>query len=415
MSELVLERANAGFLAPTAGDIAAPTAPTRAAVSGALAFDVIESRTAFDALEPEWNALFERAGRGAQVFQTFAWCWHWCNHFLPADAGAGASTRLAVVTGRKDGRLVMIWPLVVERRHGVSTLGWLGDPVSQYGDILVDEACGAREQLAAAWGWIVARLRPDVTSLRKTRADAAVAPLLTAIGATVLATEEAPYLDLASAPDYATYEQRYNSHAKRNRRRLMRRLGEKGTVTVDYLDGGAEARSLATIGVAMKRGWLKRRGEVSRALADERFAAFFADVAEGRGRQAGCLVSALRSQGELAAVQIAIMAKGALALHVMVTGAKFDRFGVGVLHLEAAVKRAFEQGLTRFDLLAPRHDYKMDWADGVVEVRDYALALTLKGRALSGALGLKPALKRAFGKLPPQARAVLGTVLRLGR
>lgn len=416
MSELVLERATTGLLAPRTDEPQTQASPARTLTVPSLTFDLVETRAAFDALEADWNALFERSGRGTQVFQTFPWCWHWCNHFLPGGNPGRATARLAVVTARKDGRLVMVWPLVVERRHAISTLSWLGDPVSQYGDIVVEDGFGSPDALQSAWRWLVARIRPDAVSLRKTRADAAVAPLLAALEVPVVATEEAPYLDLASAPDFAAYEQRYSSHARRNRRRLLRRLNENGAVAFDYHQGGGEARGLATVGVAMKRGWLKRRGEVSRALDDERFAAFFADVAEGSGRETGCIVSALRSGGELGAVQIAVAAKGAVAMHVIVTGAKFERFGAGLLHLEATIAKAFEQGQQRFDLLAPRHDYKMDWADGVVEVRDHALALSLKGRAwCSGVLGLKPALKRAFAKLPPRARGAIATALRLGR
>ena len=54
--------------------------------------------------------------------------------------------------------------------------------------------------------------------------------------------------------------------------------------------------------------------------------------------------------------------------------------GAGLLHLEATIAKAFEQGQQRFDLLAPRHDYKMEFADGVMGVSDYSLAVSPLGR-----------------------------------
>src|SRR5262245_20127785 len=84
------------------------------ATSSAPACDLalVSDRSAFDALEAQWNALFERSGRDTQLFQSFNWLWHWCNHYLTNDS---QGARLAIVTGRRSGRLVMVWPLVIER------------------------------------------------------------------------------------------------------------------------------------------------------------------------------------------------------------------------------------------------------------------------------------------------------------
>src|SRR5262249_29689814 len=90
-------------------------------------FAVIADRARFDALEEEWNALFERAGRPHQLFQTYGWLHHWANHYLDDQ------TRLSIVVARQDGRLVMIWPLIAIRAVGLTRLCWMGEPVSQYG------------------------------------------------------------------------------------------------------------------------------------------------------------------------------------------------------------------------------------------------------------------------------------------
>ena len=139
------------------------------------AFAVVSTRADFNALETEWNDLFWRAGRGAQIFQTFNWNWHWCNHYLAASADAPAPS-LAIVTGRRNGRLVMVWPLVSERVAGLSQLAWMGDPVSQYGDVLVEPE--AVPLLGEAWCFIARQLKPDLVRLRKVRDDAVIARLL---------------------------------------------------------------------------------------------------------------------------------------------------------------------------------------------------------------------------------------------
>jgi CelD/BcsL family acetyltransferase involved in cellulose biosynthesis len=117
---------------------AARPRPNPAQQAAACTFELVSDRASFDALEAEWNDLFRRSGGGAQVFQTFIWNWHWCNHYLPAANEGSTAISLAVVTGRRAGRLVMVWPLVSESAAGLRQLAWMGEPVSQYGDVLVE-------------------------------------------------------------------------------------------------------------------------------------------------------------------------------------------------------------------------------------------------------------------------------------
>jgi len=76
---------------------------------------LITARRDFDALEAEWNDLFTRAGRPTQVFQSFNFCWHWANHYLSSSPGGIPRLTLSIVTGRRNGRLIVVWPLVSER------------------------------------------------------------------------------------------------------------------------------------------------------------------------------------------------------------------------------------------------------------------------------------------------------------
>jgi CelD/BcsL family acetyltransferase involved in cellulose biosynthesis len=346
-----------------------------------VTFEVIRERAGLDALEPEWNDLFRRAGRSAQLFQTFNWNWHWANHYLSATPGGRGGPSLAIVAVRREGRLVMLWPLVLERAVGLRVLRWMGEPVSQYGDVLAEDLPDGLRLMRQAWRFIAARLGADVVCLRKVRADAAIAPLLRELGMQQTDATEAPYLDLASAPDFARYEQRYTGKARKNRRRLARRLAEQGPLSIERHTGGAEARAAAPLAITLKREWIKQTGRVSRALGDERFAAFFADVAEGRIRPAGCGVTVLTSNGAPAGIAVDITCGERRAAHIIVHDPRLEPFSPGTLLLEAWIKGASADGIATFDLLAPAYAYKLDWADGTVAVGDFARGLTLAGRA----------------------------------
>ncbi len=376
---------------------------------GAIKLSLITTRAAFDALESEWNALFDRAGRGTQVFQTFNWNWHWANHYLSDAPGGIEGLALSIVTGRRDGRLIMVWPLVSERVRGITQIFWMGEPVSQYGDVLIDDVPDALDVMRAGWAFVKDSAKSDIVRLRRVRADAAIAPLLTEIGANITDKQTAPYLDLASAQSFADYEQRYSTRARRNRRRLMRRFEDQGPANFERHKGGAKARELAVKALELKAEWLKDRGLVSHAIADARMSRFFADAADGAQRSTNCVVSALRTNGEPAALEVSFTCKGRLAMHVIVFNLKYEKSGVGVLLLEKSIRDGFADNLAVYDMLAPGDNYKLDWSDATIDVLDWAKPLTLAGRTYAQLyLGfIRTRVKSVIGAMPQSLRRLM--------
>jgi CelD/BcsL family acetyltransferase involved in cellulose biosynthesis len=360
-----------------------PLANTVPEQTTALTFELITDQAAFCALETDWNALFEYAGRSTQVFQTFSWNWHWCRHFVWAQRPGGAAPpaqTIQIITARHNGRLVLVWPMAMERLGAVRQLVWMGEPVSQYGDILADTTAVGQADIGNAWRYAMTALRPDVVRLRRVRADAIIAPHLARIGSLETVITEAPHLDLTSAADFSVYEQRYTAKARKNRRRLARRLEEQGIVKYALLSQTPEAGQAAHHAVEMKQSWLRERGLLSPALADPRFALFMADVASAVAHPAGVKVSVLTLNDAPVGIQIGVIAKSRLSLHVIVYDLAHEKSGVGVLHLEHTIAEAYDQGLVAIDLLAPKADYKMDWADGTVAVIDHAVPVSAIGK-----------------------------------
>jgi CelD/BcsL family acetyltransferase involved in cellulose biosynthesis len=194
----------------------------------------------------------------------------------------------------------------------------------------------------------------------------------------------------------------------------MRRLQERGPLGIERHTSGAQARAAALEAVALKRAWIKDTGRLAPALADRRFAAFFADAAEGRGRPAGCGVTVLKCNGETAGIAIDVTCAGRRAAHVIVHDPRLDSFGPGTLLLQEWIRGAAADRIATFDLLAPAFAYKLDWADRTVAVEDFALGLTLPGCAYVhvylGALRKRlkaaaEALSRRLGPLRRMRRA----------
>lgn len=386
----------------------AARAAGRDSVASRLDLKLITERREFDALESEWNDLFERATRSIHVFQSFNFCWHWANHYL-AQKSEKSGPRLTILTGRRNGRLIMIWPLVSERTHGITQTYWMGEPVSQYGDALIDAEADAGDVLRAGLEFLRKNLSSDVLRLRRVRADANIAPLMSDIGAQIADKQVAPYMDLASAKDFATFEERYSAKMRRNRRRLIRRLEEKGPVEFLRLHGGEEAGELAAHAIAVKSIWLKDRGLVSNALNDERTVRVFKDLAAGTDKKVPCVVSILKTCGESAAFEISFTCKGRLVVHVMAFELEYEKAGVGVLLLEQNLKAGYAEKLDVYDMMAPGDAYKLDWCDKSEPIIDWVNPLSAKGYLYARVyLGfMRGRLKSALKSMPKPLRRLM--------
>lgn len=377
--------------------------------SDGLSLQIIGNRASFDELEAPWNDLFERAGTPTNVFQAFGFCWNWANHYLGESEGGIPGVELSVIAGWRNGKLVVIWPLVSQRVRGISQIFWMGEPVSQYGDVLIDDQQpDSNEILAQSFEFLRQHANADLLRLRRVRADARVRPVLEGIGATIADRQIAPFMNLASAPDFATFEQRYSGSTRRNRRRLARRLEEKGSMEFVRLRGGSRARQLAEKSIALKSEWLKSRGLVSNAIADQRMTRLFGDLAEGKNKPVDCVVAGLISNGEPAALEVSFICKRHLAMHLIVFNLEFEKSGAGVLLLENSLKDGYTEKLETYDMLAPGDSYKLDWCDQTTEIIDWVKPLSLRGHLYARLyLGfLRQRIKTALKTMPQPLRQV---------
>lgn len=373
----------------------APGALAGSAAAGELSLSIVATRSGFDALESDWNALFAQCARGAAVYQSFNWNWHWANAYL-----SQGDCDLAILAVRRQERLVALWPMVVTRLLGARVVEWMGSPVSQYGDVLIAPGEDRLQSLAFGWAAIRNMLGADAVHLRKVRADAEIVPLMQQQRVAVTFRTEAPFLDIASAPDLATYETRFSSKTRKNRRRLARRLAEKGELRIERLENGSSASAAAKDAVALRHRTLIETGRVSIALQSQRYADFFAQATSGE-RSCGCRVTRILVGDRLAAAAIDVSAHGHRAAHLIVHDHTLDACGPGVTTIGDWMQAAFDDRIGVLDLLAPAHAYKWDWADSSVDVCDYAVATSTKGHmvVVPYLAKVRPRLKAAVERL----------------
>ena len=354
-------------------------------------FKIITSITEFDKLEAAWSQLFETYANGTQLFQTYNWIWHWVHQF------EAKPKNIQILTGYIDEKLVIIAPLVMEKKLGLKVLKWIGEPVSQYGDILIEENPQNLQWLKAGFKYLNETLKPDLFYLRKTRFDAAITPLLEMYSATILEETAAPYIEILGDKDFTEFNKRYSQRSRKAKRRHRRKLEEKGPLTFNLFDEGTEANRAANHAVNLKREWLKATKTISPAFSTRLIDDFFNATTKENDHSAGIKVSELCVDNHPAAIEIGLLVKDYYGAHLGVYDADYIAHSPGSLQMQDTIAALIEKGVKTIDLFAPGDPYKYEWTDLSVPVYDFAYSTSMKGKLYEEVFlkRARPAIKSA--------------------
>ncbi|MGE0279315.1 MAG: GNAT family N-acetyltransferase [Rhizobiaceae bacterium] len=364
-----------------------PLRPVHSLPSNEVTVEIVRGLAAFEQLQPEWDALFQRSAVPHQIFQNHAFLRAW------AHAYAGDGADLTVVAVWVGGQLVAIAPLVHRRRLGVEVLQFMGAPVAQFDDMLLDDrhADAALEAVHTA----IDGLGADLLEARRVREDGAFWRMP---GDHPLVFEEmqAPFADLALRVADSQPGQAYSSKDRSNYRRRLRRLGERGKLEFRSIGPGSEAAALATQAITMKAAALRRDGADWGTVGCARFSHFFRHLAADPA--SGLMASIIELDDHPIGIDLSFICKDVGFGHVLATDGAFDKEGLGQMLVHHVFAEAKANGAGRFDLLAPADPYKRHHADGATRVESHAYAFTAKGR-LAAQIGYK-LIMPAARKLP---------------
>lgn len=338
-------------------------------------------------LEQDWRNLEGCMAGHPNPFLGFNWNLHWCEHFLSSEDGRANPTP-CILVGKVADQVNMIWPLVLEQNFGMRTLKFMGAPVSQYGDILVEDTPDLATRLKSAWDYLCDELKPDAFHARKVRADSAIAALLQSQNAIAIEQTAAPYADLHELSGIQEYQTRFSKKFRRNCRRQANRLHELGDVTFSVVEESDLASELTGQAIDMKMKWLREQGHIYSAFDDSRVKSFFQSVAADTERPSGVLVSVMSVNGRPAAMEIGISTHGHYAAHIGTFDSSYASLSVGTIQMTRTIEHLIEKGVSSYDLMAPASDYKRKWADASTGVADFVTPISTRGR-MFGAIYLK--------------------------
>ena len=385
---------------------AASSRPVTAAERNAPPAYVAEIRSgaaAYVALGAEWRALAARQETVAP-FQTPDFLAIWARHFGTEEDS------LRTVLVRQAGRIVLIWPLQLSRRGPLRLVGGAGGPIAQYDEVLVDPDCDAPAVLRAAIEAARAKLRPDVLMFDHVRRDGWLIEALGPVAVQLGAAEAAPFADITGGVD--GLKASLKTRVIQQQRKRIRKMESAGSIGFDLARDPEQTQEWLSELLAVKRRWLVATGRLSRAFVDSRTAACLSDLVQSLTEPAACPRLAffkLSLDGEMAAMEFGFVHNRCYHLYLGAFSEELARFGPGNVLTEKVMEWCVGQGIQRYDMMAPRSRNKGEWQSGEVEVSDWLVPLTARGRVYARAVpgGVAPAVRAAFYALPDPLRSAL--------
>jgi len=206
--------------------------------------------------------------------------------------------------------------------------------------------------------------------------------------------ERPPYI--AVDGDWERYKAGRDGALLRELRRRRRLLEAEGPVWLEVADGRGRLEELLDEGLQVEAaGW---KGSVGSAiLSRDSTRCFYRELGRWAAELGWLRLAFLRLGRRALAFDFAIEHGGVHYLLKTGYDPAFARYGPGVLLRYEMIKRAFAEGLSRYDFLGADEPWKLEWTDLRGErVVAQAFAPSLRGRLTGAAFArLAPLVRRA--------------------
>ena len=379
-------------------------------VTSSFKIETITALPSLQAIEAEWRQLeIDNSGK-TTVFQSFDWAMAWCQTYLSPET----KTELHVLTGKINGQIVFILPLVKTHKHGLSILDWLTDPIGQYGDILCAPNQSPQNWLKAAFQHLAKSKGIDLVRLRHVRATGNAYQFAKANLQDAKYNERAPYLDLTAYKTEADYDERYTSTQRKRRKKIRKSLEELGQVNFKTVTTKQDIDKLIEDSISEKNAWLSDRGRFNRIMGCDRHIDFLKHLSRSKSGSVNLLATELSAGGNPISWEIGFRYQGTHFAYITSHMNALTNLSPGRLHMDLSQRLALADGQKAFDLMVPYDVHKDSWSSGSIPTNDYFMPVTTLGKIYGFAYlrSLRPLIRKIYYSLPTQALRLLQPLTR---
>ena len=326
------------------------TVETRALPAAVWSVEIRHDDAALADVRAEWNGLFGRCA-AATPFQSHAWLASWWRTY-------GTPGKLRLVLVRRDGRLVAAAALLRQRRWLCSVLTPVGGALSDFVDVLVDDAIAESatraliDALLGMPGW-------QVVDLPETRQEAVTATVLRASWpGRHHAVEASLCLELA-ASDFENLVAQLPSHTRKT---VRRRINQIRRLNLETRSVGAEEadRAVADLLALHARQWRGRAVNPEHVRAS--FARHLTEATREMIRDGQAELFEYRIAGRLVASSLAVVGGDLVGGYLYGADPELrDQVDITTLLLSDTMPLARRRGCSTMSMLRGAEPYKLRW------------------------------------------------------
>jgi CelD/BcsL family acetyltransferase involved in cellulose biosynthesis len=391
-------------------DLMSKSSTARMAYKSLLVKQLI-SVSEMDMYATQWRELDRRTTARMVWFQSHDWCHNW----MSIHGKEGFEPRIIALF--RGNRLTAVLPMMIETTTvGVRILRGLGEPHSQYANILTETGALIDEEIAILKKAILEISDADSLVLNLVPEDSPLQKILPASARTPEFDNSASQFVLEGIASGADFAAQRKTSVKKKTRKALDQLKARGSVEFTVVRPD-DARYLPWVKQCLrfKSQWLSRTGRISTGLDFEDHSEFLAAVPHHQHHGQGPIISALTLEGKPIAIEIGFLHHGHYYCYLGGFDWSFRQVSPGKLQMEMTLAWLIDQGVHTFDLLANPSDYKSEYSNRTVALTSHAMAITRYGRVYASVWHgmLRPALKRAFKTLPADVRIGLSILRKL--
>lgn len=354
-------------------DLHIPTQHNNLTTDSKLSVEIITDPNRLHLLHEEWDALFDKAD---SPYFTQSFEWNWCCWQTVSES---KGDKLHCLIVREQGQAVLIWCLVIRKKHRFwSAASPLALVSGEYSNILVDKTKDRLALKELALKKLMTNCPVDLIELPNIRADSTLYQVAGNLNPIQLSTTVAPYVSWQNHPNWESYYQTLSKHLRYNVSRRYRKLAELGTLTFEMLGGNDAYQEELEWLIKTKLNWtVTKNKQWSPAVSrDMNFLSSIISYAGEHGRMAICV---LKLNGKPIAGRLLCINKTQVEFVMIVHDPEYATYSPAQIITEHCIKWAFDQHLNvDFSLGDSAHKY--NWATDECEVVSYKICRSTFGK-----------------------------------
>ena len=330
----------------------------------------------FEEIKPFWIEFEKEAELYA--FQTYDWLSHWYK-----STGVFLDEKPCFVKIENDmGKPLILLPLGIRKRLGVSCLSWLGGELADYNAPILCRNVSkyiSYDQIRDLWKQIINRLSPiDAVYFDKQPEQ---------VGDQ---TNPFIYLNCNDFPqssysinlegDWKTFYQNIKKNIRTDSQRQRRRLAKLGVLKFIIGKDEDDIRLITNKMIEQKSRRYKETGS-SNPFNKQMYQHFYHSIGKECSDSGLVHVSALLLNDTIIATHWGLVYKGRFYyLLPTYAGEEWKRYSAGRILLEHLFEWCFEKKINVFDFSVGDEPYKKDWCNKTMKLYEYRESLTVKGK-----------------------------------